>query len=104
MIIFELLHPRMTHAMLGFVPDFFSNGVDKPAREQLNDNYAHGGGYSEIKGFTFNKENLTLKYPGDPLLQCLARSKLHDEQLFFFDHALLVILQPSGEWAVTRVD
>lgn len=37
-----LVHPKATHATLGFVPDFLSTDDERPAREQIKENYVRG--------------------------------------------------------------
>lgn len=106
MIEFEFLDPRMTYDHLGLVPDFFSEEDPQSAAEQLNQNYAHGGGYRPFGAdeWKLDRETLVLRYPGDPPLQPLAKAYLHDELLVFYLNAMLAIIQPDGSFAVTRVD
>lgn len=99
----KLLHPRMTMEMLGFLPGFLSERDPRPAAEQINDNYRHGGGWSPMPEWTLTEGN-GIKYPGDPALMPLASTKLRDEEIFFYNHAWLCIKQPDGSIEVSRVD
>lgn len=106
MLNFELLHPKMDIEYLGLLPEFFSETDPRSAAEQLNANYAHGGGFrpSPEGKWALDRETLVLTYPGDPPFQPLAKAYLHDELLVFYQSAFLAIIQPDGSFKVTRVD
>ena len=73
-MIWILCHPKMTHEALGFLPSMLSAADPRPAREQLDANYAYGGGWDPIPGFTITDEGL--KYPDDPPQPLLAMTAL----------------------------
>ena len=105
MIKFYFLHPKMTEARLGLLPFFFSESDPRPAAEQLNSNYAHGGGFSPISGWKrIDPEGFAIKYPGDPILKPLAIAQLRTEVLVFYPYEWLGIFQSNGSFEVTRVD
>jgi hypothetical protein len=104
MMTWTMLHPQMTPAHLGYLPGFLSDADPRPAAEQIDDNYRHGGGWHKFEGFAFDPKRLTLKYPGDPTFRALAMTSLRDETLYFFDHSWLLILQKDGAWEVARLD
>lgn len=89
---------------LGFLPSFLSEDDPRPAREQIHDNYRHGGGWRPFKGFKFDPGNLSITYPDDPPQYPLATVKLREEFLIFYPHAWLLIMQPSGKYEISRVD
>lgn len=103
MIIFRAKHPQFSFESLGFLPLMFDERDPRSAAEQLNANYAHGGGYDPQPGFTMAKDG-TLTYPGDPPMPPLAVAELHDELLMFYECEYLAIVQNDGSFAVTRVD
>jgi hypothetical protein len=103
MMIWAMLHPNMTMEMLGFLPMFMSEDDPRPAREQIDAAYQHGGGWNPFKGFEL-LENGDLKYPGDPPTKRLAVTVLHQEEVSFYEHAWVVIKQPDGSWEVARID
>jgi hypothetical protein len=103
MICFEMLHPRMTHDMLGFLPYFLNHSDERPAKEQFNTNYAHGGGWRPMSGFKM-MPGQALKYPGDPLLRPLARARFRNELILFYDCAIVAIVQPDGSFEASRMD
>jgi hypothetical protein len=106
MLKFELLHPKMNIEHLGLLPEFFSETDPRSAAEQLDENYAHGGGFrpSPENTWALDRETLVLTYPEEPPMQPLAKAYLHDELLVFYPSAFLAIIQPDGSFKVTRVD
>jgi hypothetical protein len=103
MITFTLLDPRMTESHLGIIPEFFSENDPRPAREQAQDNYAHGGGWDRFDGFRM-LANGALQYPGDPPMHPLAEARLRDEVIRFYNSAWVAIVQPDGSFEVSRMD
>lgn len=89
---------------LGFLPMFMREEDPRPAREQIHDNYRHGGGWRSFTGFDYNPRTLEIVYPGDPPMLPLATTKLRDETIIFYPHAWLLVLQPDGTFEVSRVD
>jgi hypothetical protein len=98
-------HARFTPEMLGFIPSFLSETDPRPAREQLNTAsiYKRRVGWRPFEGFLM-LTNGNLKYPGEKPTRLLAEAKLRDETVRFYEFALIAIVQPSGEFEVSRVD
>jgi hypothetical protein len=96
-------HPQVTMDMLGFIPSFLNEEDKRPAKEQIDSNYSHGGGWSAFHGFTM-LPNGNLSYPGDPEVLLLAETKLRDETIRFYEHSWLCIIQPDGSFEIARVD
>lgn len=90
--------------LLGFIPGFLDERNPASAREQLNHNYAHGGGWTPFPGFFFNPAAATISYPGDPPLKPVGRAKLRDETIIVYPHAWVLILQNDGTYEVCRMD
>jgi hypothetical protein len=88
---------------LGFLPGMISEDDPRPVREQLADNYRHGGGWNPQSGFTMSADH-TLKYPGDPPMQPLAMSNCRKELLLFYPYSYLCIMQLDATFEVARVD
>jgi hypothetical protein len=65
MLRFEHLHPRADD--LGFIPEFFNPHDPRPAREQLDTAYAHGGGWHPLSGWTFDYKTSQNQVPRRPL-------------------------------------
>jgi len=47
---------------------------------------------------------MELTYPGDPPLKPLARAKLRDELVYFYDHSWVAVIQENGSFDVARID
>ena len=96
-------HPKATPEMMGYFPGFLSEDDPRPAREQIDSNYQHGGGWQPFHGFTMLPDG-NLSYPGDPPVQLLWETKLRDETIRFYNHAWCSIIQPDGSFEISRVD
>jgi len=96
-------HPQATPEMLGLIPEFLNENDPRSAREQLDANYSHGGGWLPIPGFSM-LPNGDLSYPGDPPFELLAETKLRDETIRVFHYSWVAIIQPDGSFEVSRMD
>lgn len=76
----------------------------RPAREQIDERYKHGGGWDPFKGFKFNHRTQQLEYPGDPPMRAMAAMRLRDELIILFEGEWTVILQRDGSFEVCRTD
>lgn len=102
MLHFMLKHPRATQEMLGFIPEFLSTQDPRPAVEQLDANYSHGGGWHDFEGFKMTETGI--KYPGDPEMKLLAEAKLRDETIRVYECAWVAVVQPDGSFRICRMD
>lgn len=96
-------------AVVGLIPDFFSELDPRPAREQAADNYAHGGGWRPMKGWvlTWSRGDIgkaKAHYPGDPPMREISRGMLRDEMIIVFECSWVAIIQPSGSFEISRMD
>ena len=103
-----LTHPLMTPERLGLIPSFLDDDDPRPAWEQINERYAHGGGWRPTKGFTLLGDTMTLQYvdeegPEEPISP-LAICWFHDELLCFYDCDWLAIFQRDETFEVSRLD
>jgi hypothetical protein len=90
---------------LGLIPLFLSPLDLRPAAMQINENYAHGGGWRPMDGWEFfANDHQQIKYFGDPALFPFARATLSDETIFVYPHAWMLIQQPSGDFEISRLD
>jgi hypothetical protein len=103
MIVWEMLHPQMRPDMLGLLIDWLDDDDPRPAREQFNSHYGHGGGWRPFSGFKLTPSN-TLTYPEDPPLVPLARAFLREEMVLFYQHAWVAIVQPDRSFEACRMD
>ena len=92
-------------AELGYIPSFLNVRDERPARDQLNENYAHGGGWREFTGFTFDPITKTITYPGDPTYKQIAQTELPNGEIVrVFPYAWVMIEQPNGDFEISRMD
>ena len=103
------LAPGATPEMLGLIPEFISSVDPRPLIEQIDDAYAHGGGWNEFDGFTLDRTSGNvfewfLTYPGDPPLYPLAACKVRDEVLLFWPFAWVTICTKEGGFNCAKID
>lgn len=92
--------------MAGYLPQMLSAHDPRPAVEQLDSGYAHGGGWQPFYGFTLvtSGQLCALRYPGDPDTQEIARGKLRDELIVLFQFSWVAVIQPDGSYEIARMD
>lgn len=100
----ELLHPRMLPEYLGYLPSWLTSDDSDSASQQIDKHYRHGGGWQPFKGFSMNPKTYTLTYPGDPPMSPLARARLRNETILFYDHSWIGVVQSDGSFEVARID
>jgi hypothetical protein len=88
---------------IGLIPHWLDADDPRPAREQLDEHYAHGGGWQPFKGFTLRKDG-GIKYPGDPTHKPRAAMMLRDELILIYDHGWVLIRQKDSSFEVARLD
>lgn len=106
MLNFTLIHPKATQAMLGLIPSFLSPNNPAPAKEQIDANYQHGGGWRKMEKWKYDPKTKAITYPGDESRpeHLLAEARLRDELILIYTHAWVCIVQPDGYFEVARVD
>lgn len=102
-MIWNSKHPSVTVETLGYLPQMISDDDPRPAAEQFDSNYRHGGGWDAFKGFRM-LPNGDLSYPGDPPCLLLAETNLRDEVIRFYQHSWVAIIQLDGSFEVSRMD
>jgi hypothetical protein len=98
-----LRHPQATLDHLGILPDMLDPANPKPAREQLDEGYRHGGGWHAQPGFKLRDDD-SLKYPGDPSFPPLFEMHLRHERILVYEHGYVAIIQPDRSFEVCRMD
>jgi hypothetical protein len=107
-MIWYMRHPSVTEETLGLIPLMLSDHDPRPAAEQFDMAYGHGGGWRPFVGFTM-LPNGNLAYPDDPPAQLLAETTLHadtdrPEVIRFYEHAWVAVIQKDGTFEVCRMD
>lgn len=98
---------RSSEVDLGFLPTFLSEADPRPAKEQLHENYQHGGGWVPFHDFKLQlteKDQPVLIYPGDPPMHSIAFLEFREEIVFLFPYSWVVIIQTDGSYEVARMD
>jgi hypothetical protein len=105
MIDVKFLHPRASWDHVGIIPQMLDANNPKPAREQLNDGYQHGGGWHPIQmeKWTLFDDN-SIQYPEDPVLIPIAEMRLRDELILVYEYSMVAIIQPNRSFEVSRMD
>lgn len=98
----ELLHPQMTLAHLGYLQNFLSTASPATAVEQIDRMYSHGGGWQPMSDWKMAGD--TIQYPGDPPLSPIARTRLRDEEILLYPSSWVCVRQPDGAFEIARVD
>lgn len=99
-------HPKV----LGYMPYIVSDFDLRPFKVQINERYAHGGGWAPYGegewALTLNKgEPALIKYPGDPVYVERARiSNRLGETLILFPYSVVALVQPDMTFEVARMD
>lgn len=123
MLEFKLLDPRVTEDHLGLIPQFLWDSDPRPAIEQIDERYAHGGGWRPMDKFlplgVYNfAEGVApkLRYPGDPPFQPYAMAVLHgaenrvypdgvEQEVFvIYEYAICAIFRAGELHSVARLD
>lgn len=104
--VWELLgryRQRDQYEVTGELPYMLDTENDEPAAVQFDHGYQHGGGWRPFQGFErVGEENI--KYPGDPEITPVAKTKLRDEAIFLYPNAWVMIVQPDGTFEIGRMD
>lgn len=86
----------------GIIPSFLDFNDPRPATVQFNERYI--AGWHPMEGFTFDKAECTLHYPGDPVLAPLSVMHFRDEIIVMFPSEIVMVFRADGTWEVSRMD
>lgn len=94
-------HASCTVDHLGMLPSFVSAVDERPAKDQINVAYAHGGGWhGSTDRFRLNQSKpipslRSIQYP-DESFRLIAQVQLRDELIMLFENAWVAI-KKSGQ-------
>ena len=91
------------NAVVGYIKYFIYETDDRPAVEQFNERYRHGGGWNPFDGFTMDN-NLFITYPEDSALPPLAIANFREQKIIIYPHSFVAILNPDKTFEVSRMD
>ena len=91
---------------VGYLAGWLSTNNPLGAAEQIDQAYAHGGGWQAFDGFTLEPDNtlFSLTYPGDPPFFPKAIAHLRNEVILFYPYSWVGVVQPDGSFEVARID
>jgi hypothetical protein len=93
---------------VGYLIEIISDRDPRTVREQIESNYAHGGGWNPLSGFSLHLNQgigcAELCYPGDPPMRERSRTHIRDELVIVFTYDWVAVVQNDGSFAVTRMD
>lgn len=103
------LAPNIRLEDLGFLPHWLNDDDPHSASEQINANYAHGGGWQPFEGFKLDTTNnaFTITYPGDPTYRPIAAIPLpkHDEIVLMYPYGWVGIWnRKTNRFEIARID
>jgi hypothetical protein len=90
--------------LTGLLPDIFRSEDPRPAAEQANDRYAHGGGWRPQAKWKISPVTGVASYPGDPDMEPIALGRLRNERVYVYDHGYVCIMQTDGTFEMCRMD
>ena len=92
--------------LLGYIPHMLSSDDPRSLAEQINENYAHGGGWNPMIGkWKLDPDTKTIQYPGDPAYKPIAATQIRDELLIVYADAWVCIVNlRTLKFEVSRMD
>lgn len=103
----EVMQVRHAFSAIGFLPDIILNEAydSRPVVDQVNQRYAHGGGWHAMSGFKWNRIAKTLRYPGDPPMHAVARFEASTkETVYVFESGWVLVDRGGDDYEVARLD
>lgn len=104
-----MLDKRATSEHLGIIPYMLNPDDPRPAREQFDAEYQHGGGWRPLRGFTMG-DDYTMQY-GDPNeedadepLHPIAKIEFREETILFYPYGWVAVVQPDLSFEMCRMD
>ena len=105
--IVSFINPDRFSEIVGRIPEFLSAEDPRGVVDQINERYAHGGGWVDLpigKDGWDMTPNGKLTYPDDADMAPVGFTKIHEELVFFYEHGMVVILVETGDFRVARLD
>lgn len=91
--------------VLGLLPEIITDKDSRPVREQIEDRYAHGGGWKPMEGFTFDPMSATLTYKDGEQMLALAYAAVRNEVVVLYESAILLVFnRTDNTYDVIRID
>lgn len=90
---------------VGMIPTFLNILDRRPAVDQINEGYAHGGGWRPLSGYKMDFKNFSLTFAGDTRKSPIAIIPLNDELVLVYEYGYVAIIDAITKTvAVARLD
>jgi hypothetical protein len=86
----------------GIIPSFLDTDDPRSAIEQFDAHYI--GGWNKFDGFTWDADNETLSYSGDPPMKPISMMLFRKEVIVMFPYEWVMVIQPDHSWEIARMD
>jgi hypothetical protein len=91
--------------MLGLLPLWATPEAQPSMVDQIHDNYAHGGGWTNVTSFTVDTETGAMQYPGDPDQWPISIMVGEAEVLWVYLGSWVTVMdRATGECRTARID
>ena len=98
------LDDNITPEHLGFIPYWIDTQAEESFVDQIEANYAHGGGWHDFDGFIRMNDG-TLTYPEDPPLKPIAMVSNEREIMTLHHHSWVCVYNRADKtFRVARID
>lgn len=77
---------------VGMIPTFLNILDSRKAVDQINEHYAHGGGWRPLSGYKMDFKTFSLTFAGDARKLPIAIIPLNDELVLIYEHGYVAIV------------
>lgn len=99
----RIFHPDM----LGLIPSFVQDGDERPVIEQINERYAHGGGWRDMEGMVIDLDGSgALVGPSGSRFALIGATiyPSHDTLMLVFESGMTAVVAADASYRVARLD
>lgn len=91
---------------LGLIPFIVRGDDERPFAEQVEERYAHGGGWLPFGRGRWEMRGDNLRYPGDPVMRPLAwwNHPTDGSRFYVYPAAICAVVHADGRFDVVRLD
>ena len=105
---FDMVPYSRIMEVIGIIPNWLAAEQALPADQAIHVNYAHGGGWYRVNGFTIDPATGVLTYPEDPDMYPLAkftRKAWPNEIVYQYEYGYVAVFNTETyELNIARID
>ena len=91
--------------VLGLLPLWVSVDATPSMIDEIHENYGHGGGWQDFKGFNVDIETGAMTYPGDPVQYPIAMMVGDSEVIWLYSGSWVTVMDRATKLCRTaRID